>query len=70
MHSAPYIFASYPEGLATFTSALKYPHIGIEIAIHNITDGIATSVKKLNSAVFKMINSSKRLEFVFFPFDV
>lgn len=39
---------NFPEGLATFTSALKDPHLGIAIAvaiaIHNIPEGIATSV--------------------------
>ncbi|MBS7298232.1 MAG: zinc transporter ZupT [Eubacteriales bacterium] len=38
---------NFPEGLATFTSALKDPHLGIAIAvaiaIHNIPEGIATS---------------------------
>ena len=39
---------NFPEGLATFTSSLKDPHLGIAIAaaiaIHNIPEGIATSV--------------------------
>ena len=39
---------NFPEGMATFTSALKDPHLGIAIAvaiaIHNIPEGIATSV--------------------------
>lgn len=39
---------NFPEGLATFTSALKEPHLGLAIAtaiaIHNIPEGIATSV--------------------------
>ncbi len=39
---------NFPEGLATFTSALKDPHLGIAIAvaiaIHNIPEGIATSI--------------------------
>lgn len=39
---------NFPEGLTTFTSALKDPHLGIAIAvaiaIHNIPEGIATSV--------------------------
>ncbi|MDD6484107.1 MAG: zinc transporter ZupT [Clostridiales bacterium] len=39
---------NFPEGLATFTSALKEPHLGIAIAtaiaIHNIPEGIATSI--------------------------
>lgn len=39
---------NFPEGLATFTSALRDPHLGIAIAvaiaIHNIPEGIATSV--------------------------
>lgn len=38
---------NFPEGLATFTSALRDPHLGIAIAvaiaIHNIPEGIATS---------------------------
>ncbi len=39
---------NFPEGLATFTSALRDPHLGIAIAvalaIHNIPEGIATSL--------------------------
>ncbi|QOR34213.1 zinc transporter ZupT [Clostridium sp. 'deep sea'] len=39
---------NFPEGLATFTSALKDPTLGISIAIaiaiHNIPEGIAVSV--------------------------
>lgn len=39
---------NFPEGMATFTSALRDPHLGIAIAvaiaIHNIPEGIATSV--------------------------
>lgn len=39
---------NFPEGLATFASALQDPHLGIAIAvaiaIHNIPEGIATSV--------------------------
>lgn len=39
---------NFPEGMATFTSALKDPHLGVAIAvaiaIHNIPEGIATSV--------------------------
>ncbi len=39
---------NFPEGLATFTSALKEPKLGIAImiavAIHNIPEGIAVSV--------------------------
>ncbi len=38
---------NFPEGMVTFTSALKDPHLGIAIAvaiaIHNIPEGIATS---------------------------
>lgn len=38
---------NFPEGLATFTSAIRDPHLGIAIAvaiaIHNIPEGIATS---------------------------
>ncbi|HIT84746.1 MAG TPA: zinc transporter ZupT [Candidatus Ornithomonoglobus intestinigallinarum] len=39
---------NFPEGLATFTSALKEPQLGVAIAaaiaIHNIPEGIATAV--------------------------
>ncbi|NQW28947.1 MAG: zinc transporter ZupT [Ignavibacteria bacterium] len=39
---------NFPEGLATFVSALQDPHLGlaiaIAIAIHNIPEGIAVSV--------------------------
>lgn len=39
---------NFPEGMATFTSALRDPHLGIAIAvaiaIHNIPEGIATSL--------------------------
>ncbi|MBI9111871.1 zinc transporter ZupT [Maridesulfovibrio ferrireducens] len=39
---------NFPEGLATFTAALKDPHLGVAIAvaiaIHNIPEGIAVSV--------------------------
>ncbi len=39
---------NFPEGMVTFTSALRDPHLGIAIAvaiaIHNIPEGIATSV--------------------------
>lgn len=39
---------NFPEGLATFTSALKEPELGIAIAvaiaIHNIPEGLAVSV--------------------------
>lgn len=39
---------NFPEGLATFTSALGDPHVGIPIAVavalHNIPEGIAISV--------------------------
>ncbi len=39
---------NFPEGLATFTGALKDPALGISIAvaiaIHNIPEGIAVSV--------------------------
>lgn len=38
---------NFPEGLATFTSALRDPHLGaaiaVAIAIHNIPEGIAVS---------------------------
>lgn len=39
---------NFPEGMATFTSALKDPQLGVAIAvaiaIHNIPEGIATSL--------------------------
>lgn len=39
---------NFPEGMATFTSALKDPYLGsaiaVAIAIHNIPEGIATSL--------------------------
>ncbi len=39
---------NFPEGMATFTSALKDPHLGVAIAtaiaIHNIPEGISTSL--------------------------
>ncbi|MCD8390975.1 MAG: zinc transporter ZupT [Firmicutes bacterium] len=39
---------NFPEGMVTFTSALKEPHLGIaiaiSIAIHNIPEGIAMSL--------------------------
>jgi zinc transporter, ZIP family len=39
---------NFPEGLATFTAALKNPQVGISIAIaiaiHNVPEGIAVSV--------------------------
>ncbi len=39
---------NFPEGMATFTSALKEPQLGVAIAvaisIHNIPEGIATAV--------------------------
>ena len=39
---------NFPEGMATFTSALRDPHLGaaiaVAIAIHNVPEGIATSV--------------------------
>ncbi|MBM4103992.1 MAG: zinc transporter ZupT [Planctomycetes bacterium] len=39
---------NFPEGLATFASALKSPHLGVAIAvaiaIHNIPEGIAVSI--------------------------
>ncbi|HMB00087.1 MAG TPA: zinc transporter ZupT, partial [Spirochaetota bacterium] len=39
---------NFPEGLATFLSALQDPHLGIAIAvaiaIHNIPEGVAVSV--------------------------
>lgn len=38
---------NFPEGMVTFTSALKDPHLGVAIAvaiaIHNVPEGIATS---------------------------
>lgn len=42
------IIHNFPEGMTTFTSTLRDPHIGIAIAIamaiHNIPEGIATSL--------------------------
>ncbi len=42
------IIHNFPEGMATFTSTLKEPHVGIAIAvamaIHNIPEGICTSL--------------------------
>ncbi len=39
---------NFPEGMATFTSALKDPYLGgviaVAIAIHNVPEGIATSL--------------------------
>lgn len=56
---------NFPEGLATFTSALKDPHLGIAIAvaiaIHNIPEGIATSVP-----IYYSTGSRKRAFFVSF----
>lgn len=41
-------FHNFPEGLATFASALKDPHMGVAIAvaiaIHNVPEGIAVSI--------------------------
>lgn len=49
---------NFPEGLATFTSALKDPHLGIAIAIaiaiHNIPEGISTSIPIYYSTGNKM----------------
>lgn len=56
---------NFPEGLATFTSALKDPHLGIAIAvaiaIHNIPEGIATSVP-----IYYSTGSRKKAFFVSF----
>lgn len=50
---------NFPEGLATFTSALKDPSLGIAIAtaiaIHNIPEGIAVSIP-----VFFATNSRRK----------
>lgn len=54
---------NFPEGMATFTSALKAPSLGIAIAvaiaIHNIPEGIAVAVPIFCST------GSKRRGFVF-----
>lgn len=56
---------NFPEGLATFTSALKDPHLGlaiaVAIAIHNIPEGIATSVP-----IYYSSGSRKKAFFVSF----
>ncbi len=56
---------NFPEGLATFTSALQDPHLGIAIAvaiaIHNIPEGIATSVP-----IYYATGSKKRAFWVSF----
>lgn len=56
---------NFPEGLATFTSALKDPHLGIAIAlaiaIHNIPEGIATSVP-----IYYSTGSRKKAFFISF----
>lgn len=50
---------NFPEGLATFTSAMKDPSLGVAIAfaiaIHNIPEGIAVSVP-----VYYATNSKKK----------
>ncbi len=50
---------NFPEGLATFTAALKDPNLGISIAIaiaiHNIPEGIAVSVP-----IYYATNSRKK----------
>ncbi|NBC84546.1 MAG: zinc transporter ZupT [Bacteroidetes bacterium] len=50
---------NFPEGLATFTAALKDPNLGIAIAvaiaIHNIPEGIAVSVP-----IYYATNSRKK----------
>ncbi len=56
---------NFPEGLATFTSALQDPHLGVAIAvaiaIHNIPEGIATSVP-----IYYATGSKKRAFWVSF----
>ena len=56
---------NFPEGLATFTSALRDPHLGIAIAvaiaIHNIPEGIATS-----APIYFSTGSRKKAFFVSF----
>ena len=56
---------NFPEGLATFTSALKEPHLGIAIAvaiaIHNIPEGIATS-----APIFFATGSRKKAFYISF----
>lgn len=54
---------NFPEGLATFTSAIKHPSLGIAIAvaiaIHNIPEGIAVSIP-----VYCATGSRKRAFFI------
>lgn len=54
---------NFPEGMATFTSALKEPKLGIAIAtaisIHNIPEGIATAVP-----IYFATGSRKRAFFI------
>lgn len=56
---------NFPEGLATFTSALKDPALGVSvaiaIAIHNIPEGIAVSIP-----VFYATGSRKKAFFLSF----
>lgn len=56
---------NFPEGMATFTSALRDPHLGIAIAvaiaIHNIPEGIATS-----APIYFSSGSRKKAFFVSF----
>ena len=58
---------NFPEGMATFTSALRDPMLGaaiaVAIAIHNIPEGIATSLpiyfstgKKLKAFIISFIS--------------
>ncbi len=56
---------NFPEGMATFTSALRDPHLGIAIAlaiaIHNIPEGIATS-----APIYYSTGSRKKAFFISF----
>lgn len=56
---------NFPEGLATFTSALKDSHLGVAIAvaiaIHNIPEGIATA-----APIYFSTGSRKKAFFVSF----
>lgn len=56
---------NFPEGMVTFTSALKEPHLGIaiaiSIAIHNIPEGIAMSLP-----IYYSTGSKKKAFFISF----
>lgn len=56
---------NFPEGIATFTTALNYPNLGIPIAfaiaLHNIPEGIAVAVP-----VFYATGSRKRAFWISF----